>query len=108
MQKLERHMLTVKMCPFVFLLETMACAISVLAHTACGNADVIQDNTNGFLRDLATPIQLRDALTAILSNRSAFPPLGNAARHTIENRFTFPEMATAYRRLYLDLAARGA
>jgi len=87
------------------LLEAMASGVPALAHTACGNADVIHDGSNGFLRDLSTAENIREALSAILSQPAALPSLGRAARLTIEDRFAFPAMVAAYRRLYLELTS---
>jgi glycosyltransferase involved in cell wall biosynthesis len=86
------------------LLEAMASGIPALGHTACGNRDVIEDSANGFLRDLATPERLRDALAGILAAPDALPALGRAARATIEARFTFPAMVAGYERLYQRIA----
>lgn len=86
------------------LLEAMASGIPALAHTACGNGDVIRDNANGYLRDLSTPDRLRDALASILAEPASLPPLGKSARLTVEERFSFPAMVEGYRRLYLEAA----
>jgi glycosyltransferase involved in cell wall biosynthesis len=88
------------------LLEAMASGIPALAHTACGNQDVIQDSVNGFLRDLSTPAQLRDALAAILAHPETLPILGRAARLTVEARFAFPAMVAGYERLYRQITAQ--
>jgi glycosyltransferase involved in cell wall biosynthesis len=90
------------------LLEAMASGIPALAHTACGNADVIQDSGNGFLRDLSSADQLRNALDAVLASPGLLPALGRAARLTIEARFAFPGMVAGYERLYRRLARPAA
>jgi glycosyltransferase involved in cell wall biosynthesis len=86
------------------LLEAMACGIPALAHTACGNRDVIEDSVNGYLRDLASTDRLRDALESVLAAPGALPALGSAARLAIESRFAFPGMVAGYERLYRRLA----
>jgi glycosyltransferase involved in cell wall biosynthesis len=86
------------------LLEAMACGTPALAHTACGNAEVLADRANGFLRDLGTPALLREALAGILAEPGALPPLGAAARSTVEARFGFPAMVAGYERLYRQIA----
>jgi glycosyltransferase involved in cell wall biosynthesis len=90
------------------LLEAMACGIPALAHTACGNRDVIRDSANGFLRDLSTPERLRNALAGILQRPESLPALGEAARVAIHAHFTFPGMVEGYRRLYRQLAGARA
>ena len=89
------------------LIEAMACGIPALGHTACGNAEVIEDSANGFLRDLSTPGQLRDSIARILAARDTLPAIGRAARLTIETSFTFPGMVAGYERLYRRMAGRG-
>jgi glycosyltransferase involved in cell wall biosynthesis len=90
------------------LLEAMASGIPALAHTACGNRDVIQDSANGYLRDLASTEQLLDSLGRILAEPGALPALGRAARLTIESGFAFPGMVAGYERLYRRLAGPSA
>jgi glycosyltransferase involved in cell wall biosynthesis len=80
----------------------MASGIPALAHTACGNAEVVQDCANGFLRDLSDPDALRVALSAILAQPATLPALGAAARQTVETHFSFSAMVDGYRRLYLN------
>ena len=88
------------------LIEAMACGIPTLGHTACGNAEVIQDSANGFLRDLSTPDRLHDAIARILAARDTLPALGRAARLTIETSFSFPGMVAGYEWLYRQMAGR--
>jgi glycosyltransferase involved in cell wall biosynthesis len=87
------------------LLEAMASGVPALAHTACGHGEVIQDPTNGCLRDLSTPTLLREALDGILSTPAKLAPAGRAARETIEERFTIPGMVAGYENLYRQVAS---
>ena len=84
------------------LIESMASGIPALAHTACGNSEVIEDSVNGYLRDLSTPARLHAALASVLANPN--PSLGKVARTTIDTRFTFPAMVAGYQSLYHQLA----
>jgi glycosyltransferase involved in cell wall biosynthesis len=82
------------------LLEAMASGVPPLGHTACGNGEVIEDSVNGYLRDLGSVDRLRDALSHALASRNALASLGEAARRTVEARYSLPEMVAGYRRLY--------
>jgi glycosyltransferase involved in cell wall biosynthesis len=86
------------------LLEAMACGVPALAHTACGNGEVIQDGANGWLRDLGTPERIRGALKGALAGAESLAELGRAARVTVETRFGFAGMVAGYRGLYRSLA----
>ncbi len=82
------------------VLEAMACAVPVLAHSACGNAEVIDNNTNGFLRQLDDAQILADELRAVLSNDPQLVRCGTAARRTVQERFSMEAMLAGYRKLY--------
>jgi glycosyltransferase involved in cell wall biosynthesis len=89
------------------LLEAMASGVPALAHTACGHGDVIDDASNGFLRDLSSPSLIRDALADILARRDLLASLGAKARRTVEERFTMAGMVAGYERLYRRIAGAG-
>jgi glycosyltransferase involved in cell wall biosynthesis len=86
------------------LLEAMACGIPALAHAACGNADVIGDSANGYLRDLGSPQALDTALAHALRSPDRLPALGQAGRTTVEANFSLLATAAGYERLYRELA----
>ena len=86
------------------LLEAMASGIPAIGHTACGNADVIRDTANGFLRDVSTPARLCDSLASVLAIRDTLPALGHAARLTVETGFASQSMAAGYARCYRQIA----
>jgi glycosyltransferase involved in cell wall biosynthesis len=82
----------------------MACGVPALAHTACGNSEVIKDGANGWIRDLGDPGRIGEALEAVLAGPGSLAELGRAARITIETRFAFAGMVAGYRALYRALA----
>ncbi len=88
------------------VLEAMACGTPVLAHSACGNADVIDDRENGFLAQLNTAPELAAALRSALADDALLSRCGIAARETVCRRFSMEAMADCYRRLYSDAARR--
>lgn len=82
------------------VLEAMACRVPVLAHAACGNAEVIDDGTSGYLSHLDTVADLAQALTTALSQPAELQKRGLAARQTVLERFSMDAMAECYRKLY--------
>jgi glycosyltransferase involved in cell wall biosynthesis len=82
------------------VLEAMATAVPVLAHAACGNAEVIEDGQNGYLSHLNTAADLAAALRAALSSPAELRRRGAAARDTVLQRYSMGAMAESYRQLY--------
>lgn len=82
------------------VLEAMACATPVLAHSACGNAEVIENGRSGFLAQLNTPGELAGELRRVLSRPALLQDCGAAARETVCRRFSMQAMAESYRALY--------
>lgn len=88
------------------VLEGMACGTPVLAHSACGNADVIAHDLCGFLAQLNSPAELADELRRVLSNPLLLQTCGDEARATVCKNFSMHAMAECYRSLYRS-AVRG-
>lgn len=88
------------------VLEAMAAAVPVLAHAACGNAEVIEDGHNGYLSQINTAADLAVALRAALSSPEELRRRGAAARDTVLQRYSMTAMAESYRKLYRS-AVRG-
>jgi glycosyltransferase involved in cell wall biosynthesis len=82
------------------VLEAMATAVPVLAHAACGNAEVIEDGRNGYLSHLNSAGDLAAALRAALSSPAGLRQRGAAARDTVLQRYSMAAMAESYRQLY--------
>ncbi|MBX7208933.1 MAG: glycosyltransferase [Verrucomicrobiaceae bacterium] len=82
------------------VLEGMACGTPVLAHAACGNADVIEHDRSGFLAHIYTPAQLAAELRRVLADENLLHDCGIAARDTVCGRFSMDAMAGCYRALY--------
>lgn len=82
------------------VLEAMATAVPVLAHSACGNAEVIDDGQNGYLSQLNTAQDLAAALRIALSSPEELRRRGAAARSTVLQRYSMEAMAESYSDLY--------
>lgn len=86
------------------VLEAMACAVPVLAHSACGNAEVIEDGLTGFLADIHDADTLAQCIEAPLKAPALLARCGTGARETVLKRYSMEAMAECYRRLYRDAA----
>lgn len=82
------------------VLEAMACAVPVLAHSACGNAEVIRQGENGYLDDLRDAATLTTALRSALADGDTLRRRGAAARQTVLADWSMDAMARIYRQLY--------
>lgn len=82
------------------VLEAMASGVPVLAHSACGNSEVIQDGTNGFLRELNNAAILADELTAAMAAPEVLEVSGQKARQGAQLGFSMESMVAGYADLY--------
>lgn len=88
------------------VLEAMACAVPVLAHAACGNAEVIDRQANGYLADLHDAGDLAAELRTALGDPGELRRRGDAARQCVLERYSMAAMETCYRELYLGAVRR--
>jgi glycosyltransferase involved in cell wall biosynthesis len=90
------------------VLEAMSCAVPVLGHTACGNAEIITAGKDGILANLKTPKHLEAELANALRDLPRLRQIGAAARETIVGRFSIATMVNNYADLYRRVAAKQA
>lgn len=81
-------------------LEAMATAVPVLCHTACGQAEIITDGLNGYVRKMETPEQLSLMLNALLEDKQALRMTGLAGREFVHKTLSFAKMREQYHQLY--------
>lgn len=84
------------------VLEAMACGVPVLAHSACGNAEVIEDDASGFLRELDSSDILATELKNALTDRNRLVQCSRKARETVMHRFSMDAMISTYEQLYRE------
>ncbi|MBN1420380.1 MAG: glycosyltransferase [Planctomycetes bacterium] len=89
----------------VALLEACALGRPAVASAAGGIPEVIRDGQNGLLVPAEDPGRLAAGILSLLEDPARARTLGEAARATLEGRFSARAMAKAYLRLYEELLA---
>ena len=89
------------------LLEAMACARPVLASAVGGMLDVVTDGTDGILLPRDDDAWV-GALCRLLADADLRARLGQAARKTVEARFTVRQEREGWSEVYGSLPRRGA
>jgi len=82
------------------LLESMACGVPVLAASACGNDEAIEDGVNGWLRSMCSSDLIAEHLQDVLDSPETMSELGVTARRSIATDFSLANMANGYRDIY--------
>lgn len=85
-------------------LEAMACGVPVLASEACGNAEIIVPEQDGFLGALESVDGIQARLAGLMAQPQRLREAGIAAREKVAARFQIADMAEGYTRLYRQLA----
>ena len=85
----------------------MACARPVVATAVSGAPDLIEDGRDGLLVPSAEPQATDSALCRLLDDDALSARLGEAARRTVEARFSWHVVGVRYERCYADLAGGG-
>jgi len=94
--------------PFVLswsLMEAMATGCSVVASNTMPVVEVLQHEENALLVDFFSPYGVAEAVNRLLSEPSAFDPLGLRARQTILSRYDRVQSKRDYARLIDELLA---
>ncbi len=89
------------------VLEAMASGVPVLAHSACGNAEVIDNEANGLLREMNDPQSLARELSSALRLPERLAGLGREARLRAQQSFSMESMVAGYAELYRSAVAGG-
>jgi glycosyltransferase involved in cell wall biosynthesis len=94
--------------PFVLswsLLDAMACGCTVLGSDTEPVREVIEDGTNGLLRDFFDVTALADAALEVLDEPARFRHLGEAAERTIRERYALGIVIPTLRSFYAEIAS---
>lgn len=89
------------------LLEAMACGRPVVSTAVSGALDTIEDGRNGLLVPGRDPGAMANALCRLLDDRGLSMRLGEAARRTVQARFSWRVVGRRYERCYAALIMGG-
>ncbi|WP_088252732.1 glycosyltransferase [Fimbriiglobus ruber] len=89
------------------LLEAMALEVPVVASRIAGIPRLIQDGRNGFLVDAGDLPALTRSLYGLLTNPDLRDLFRQAARRTIDSRYSFPVRMQRLKRIYDELLTSG-
>lgn len=71
------------------ILEAMSCGLPVIVTDVRGNRDVISNNENGIIIPSRNPVEMANAISVLLDDENLREKLGNNARKTIEEKYTW-------------------
>jgi L-malate glycosyltransferase len=89
----------------VAMLEAMAAGCVPVCTAVGGIPEVIDEGRNGFLTVPGRPEELAARVSALISDPAILPGPAEAARTTVEQRFTIEGMVRAVESIYLDVLA---
>ena len=94
-------------CAPLKILESMASGTAVVASDVPPVRELIRDRENGWLVHPDRPAELARAIRILLEHPQRARELGEHARRTIEERFTWSRSTAALRRAYRGLFEKG-
>ena len=89
------------------IVEALACALPVITTAVGVAAEIVQDNSNGFLCPPREPRAFRAAIELALAERQRWPEIGRAARESV-SLFDLPRIIDQYFALCAELVGRRA
>ena len=88
----------------ISLLEAMACGLPSVAFGRWGVKELVNDGETGLLAD--NPAEFAEKLRRLTSDGTLRERLGQAARRSVEERFSWPHVAAETVAFYRELIAR--
>ncbi len=95
-------------CAPLKILESMASGIAVVASDVPPVRELIRDRENGWLVHPDRPAELARAIRILLEHPQRARQLGENARRTIDERFTWQRSTDALRSIYERVTKKGA
>jgi glycosyltransferase involved in cell wall biosynthesis len=87
----------------ISLLEAMACGLPSVAFGRWGVKELVNDGETGLLAD--SPTEFSEKLRRLASDAALRERLGQAARRSVEDRFSWPHVAAETVAFYRELMA---
>jgi glycosyltransferase involved in cell wall biosynthesis len=87
------------------LLEAMAVGLPILATNVGGNPEVVEPGVTGELVPAGDPQPIAEGMLRMLSQRSLWPVMAEAARRRVETHFDIRQMVAGYEALYGECLA---
>jgi len=85
------------------LLEGMSCGLPVIATNVGGNNEVINSGKNGFLVPPNDPSAMANIIIELLDDVDLQKRIGNSARRTVENKYTWDKITDNVIQCYDDM-----
>lgn len=86
-------------------LEASAAGVPVVATAVGGNPEVVRDSQTGFLVPAGDPLALAERIRMFLEDAELRQRMAQAAKALMEAEFSFGAQASAYHRLFTELAS---
>lgn len=92
----------------IALIEAMACGLPVISTPVGGVKDIFQHGQDGLVVQPGDFQQLDDALDLLITNRAPLASLGQAARRTVQERYSVETVTQKHVALFKHLSPRAA
>ncbi len=89
------------------LLEAMACRVPVVASDVGGIYSVVEDGRTGYLVPPSNPAQLAAAICRLLKDEGLREKFGQAARKTVEDKFSLDKLIGQVEEVYQEAIDAG-
>jgi glycosyltransferase involved in cell wall biosynthesis len=85
-------------------IEALATGLPVISTNTGGIADVVEDGVTGYLVDQRSSEQIARRLQALYEDRAPLQELSRHGRATVERRFSWDTVTSAYARVFVELS----